>query len=76
MHVTDPSFIVAAVAIIGMLLEGARRLARMEAKLGNGITAKLARVEERQHIMVIQVAQVHAILAERHEWDGEDRRHD
>jgi hypothetical protein len=61
-------------AILTGIIWIARRLARLEAKIDNGITMKLSRVEERQHVMVVQVAQIHGMLASRREWDGKDRR--
>ena len=64
------------VVIAGALFEGVRRLARVEAQLNNGITAKLARVEERQHILVEQISQIHGWVEGRQTtgWDGEERR--
>ena len=50
--------------VLGGVLALIRRVSYMEQQLGNGLSSRLERVEERQHIMLQQVADLHGWMVE------------
>ena len=50
------------------------RVRLLEAKIDNGLSAKVDRIDERQRLLVSQVAEIHGWVQSRNHYDGEDRR--
>ena len=50
------------------------RVRLLEAKIDNGLSAKVDRIDERQRLLVVQVAEIHGWVQSRNHYDGEDRR--
>jgi hypothetical protein len=47
---------------------------RLEAKIENGLSSKVNSIEERQTVLVTQVAEMHGWMQATHQYDGTDRR--
>ena len=50
------------------------RVRLLESKIDNGLAAKVDRIDERQRLLVVQVAEIHGWVQSRNHYDGEDRR--
>ena len=50
------------------------RVRVLESKIDNGLSAKVDRIDERQRLLVVQVAEIHGWVQSRNHYDGEDRR--
>ena len=50
------------------------RVRVLESKIDNGLSAKVDRIDERQRLLVVQVAEIHGWVQFRNHYDGEDRR--
>jgi len=50
------------------------RVRVLESKIDNGLSSKVDRIDERQRLLVGQVAEIHGWVQSRNHYDGEDRR--
>ena len=50
------------------------RVRVLESKIDNGLSAKVDRIDERQRLLVVQVAEMHGWMESTHRYDGADRR--
>jgi len=50
------------------------RVRLLESKIDNGLSTQVERLDERQRVIVAQVAEMHGWMQTMTGWDGEDRR--
>ena len=50
------------------------RVRVLEAKIDNGLTSKVEKIETRQTVLVDQVSEMHGWLKAKNGWNGKDRR--
>ena len=50
------------------------RVRVLESKIDNGLSSKVEKIEERQNVLVEQVAEMHGWMKSTHRYDGADRR--
>ena len=84
-HTEVPAVVALALREVNAKLDGIRinqaelsaemgRVRILETKIDNGITQKIALIEDRQDSLVVQIAEMHGWMQATHHWNGDDRR--
>ena len=84
-HTEVPQVVALCLREVNIKLDGIRinqaemsaelaRVRLLESKIDNGLSTQVERLDERQRVIVAQVAEMHGLMQTMIGWNGEDRR--